>query len=71
MVHVWDRNDISCNQYIGSLGPETVIRHSSVDNEDSNGNDLVSKSIKIASLPDLEMMNQSFLKTIIFAWESS
>ena len=45
MVHEWDRNIVSCNQYIGSLGPGTVIHHSSVDNRDSNGTNLVSKSI--------------------------
>ena len=29
------------------------------------------KALTIASLPEFEMMNQSFPKTIIFAWESS
>ena len=33
------------NQYIGILGPGKVIRHSSVNNGDSNGTNLVSKSI--------------------------
>ena len=45
MVNGWNRKDVSCNQYIGSLGPGTVIRHSSVDNGESNGTNLVSKSI--------------------------
>ena len=43
MVHVWDRNNVPCNQYIGSLGPGTVILHGSVGNRESNGTSLVSK----------------------------
>ena len=45
VVHGWDRKDVPYNQYIGILVPGRVMCHSSVDNGDSNGTNLVSKSI--------------------------